>query len=474
MSEGDAWVEPMLLRDLTRIRREESGMALVEIVVSAMLLIIVSLGVFMAFDAGTRASAEERHRARAQALAEADIARMQSMRIEQLSTLNQTQNVNQDGTTYQIRSQATFVNEPASTATCAAGTGSRDYINIRSTVTWATIGSRPPVSVTSIVSPPNGSVVPGAGSLLVSVKDADGVGISGVVLNGSGLSSFSGTTGPTGCVLWRNLPAGNYTMSVGGAASGMVDPNGNGPNVPSPRTVSVVAQSTITEALQFDTPGRIQNIRFRTRRYDEALVNSSADQVIIHHSSMDVDKLFPETQLDVRDTDIDTSSIFFPFPSPSAYTIYAGNCSHNNPDPFGLGSNPAAFGSAVVPAGGSGNLLTPGFIQLPALQVTVMSGTHPTDNPGSPVQGGDISVFDDDCDSNPRILTTSTNSSGQVPNGSIGNIGLPYGDNYDICANNSAKTDRRVIQSFDLTSVGTTGTDLTIYIGSTSGGECPP
>jgi Tfp pilus assembly protein PilV len=459
----------MRFPDLTRIRRDQSGAALIEILISSVLLVIVALGVFTAFDVGTRASAQERHRARAHALAEADISRMQAMRIEQLSTLNQTQNISQDGTTYQVRSQATFVNEPASTATCAAGTGSRDYINIRSTVTWPTIGSRPPVSITSIVSPSNGSVIPGAGSLLVSVKNAQDAGLSGVALNGTGPSSFNGTTGPTGCVLWRNLPAGNYTMSIGGTATGKVDPNGD---APTPQTVSVVAQSTNTVALQYDTPGRIQNINFRTRNYSESLVNSSADQVIIHHSSMDVDKLWPTTQLATRTNDIDTGSIFFPFPSPSAYTIYAGNCSANNPDPFGMGWNPQAFGSSVVPAGGSGNLVSPGYIQLPALQVQVMSGTN-SDNPGSPVQGGDISVFDDDCNSNPRILTTSTDSNGRVPNSSVGNIGLPYGDNYDICANNSSKNDRRVIQSFDLTSVGSTGTDLTIYIGSTSGGECP-
>jgi Tfp pilus assembly protein PilV len=469
MHEGDAWVEPMRKPDLTRIRHDEGGMALIEIVISAMLLIIVAVGVFTAFDAGTRASAQERHRARAHALAEADIARMQAMRIEQLSNLNQTQNVTQDGFTYQVRSQATFVNEPASTATCAAGTGSRDYINIRSTVTWSTIGSRPPVSITSIVSPSNGSVIPGAGSLLVSVKNAQDVGVSGVALNGTGPSSFNGTTGPTGCVLWRNLPAGNYTMSIGGTASGKVDPNGD---PPSPQTVSVTAQSTNTVALQYDSPGRIQNINFRTRNYSESLVASSADQVIIHHSSMDVDKVWPAAQLATRTNDIDTGFVFFPFPSPSAYTIYAGTCSANNPDPDGDGDNPLAFGSAVVPAGGSGSLLSPGYIQLPSLQVQVMSGTS-SSNPGSPVQGGDISVFDDDCNSNPRILTTNTDSNGRVPNSSVGNIGLPYGDNYDVCANNSSKNDRRVVQSVDLETVGSTGTDLVIYIGSTSGGECP-
>ena len=49
--------------------RDQSGIALVETLVAAILLVIVAVGVFGAFDAATRSTAEERHRARAHALA---------------------------------------------------------------------------------------------------------------------------------------------------------------------------------------------------------------------------------------------------------------------------------------------------------------------------------------------------------------------------------------------------------------------
>ncbi len=217
-----------------------------------MLLVIVALGVFTAFDAGTRATAEERHRARAHSLAEADVERMRAMRVADLSGLNQTRTTTLDGQTYTIRSQAVFGTETATTSTCAAGTGSRDILQVTSTVTWPTIGTRPPVTVTSVVSPPNSSVVPNSGSLLASVKDSRSVGIPGVAMSGTGAGSFSGTTGPGGCVLWRNLPQGNYSLSFGGAASGKVDPDGNSPTA---QTVSVVAGSTNTVNYEFDTPG---------------------------------------------------------------------------------------------------------------------------------------------------------------------------------------------------------------------------
>jgi Tfp pilus assembly protein PilV len=75
----------MLRNTLPKLRDEQDGVILIEIVVSAMLLVIVALGVFTAFDAGTRATAQERHRARANSLAEQDVERMRGMRIADLS-----------------------------------------------------------------------------------------------------------------------------------------------------------------------------------------------------------------------------------------------------------------------------------------------------------------------------------------------------------------------------------------------------
>ena len=121
--------------------------------------------------------------------------------------------------------------------------------------------------------------------MLVNVTDSRNVGISGVALSGSGPGTFSGSTNSTGCVLWRNVPVGTYTMSVGGTAAGMVDQNGN---APANQPVSVVDQGTNTVNLQYDRPGSIQGISFRTRDYANALVASSADSVIVSNTGMQV------------------------------------------------------------------------------------------------------------------------------------------------------------------------------------------
>jgi hypothetical protein len=67
-----------------------------------------------------------------------------------------------------------------------------------------------------------------------------------------------------------------------------------------------------------------------------------------------------------------------------------------------------------------------------------------------------------------RTLTTSTDTNGQVP--VAGDVGLPYGT-YNVCANNSAATNRRVISSVAVHS--TSGTNLDVYLSGQPAGTCP-
>ena len=167
---------------------------------AAMVLLIVSAGLFMALTAGNRATAFERHRAKANDLAEQELERVRSLRIGDLSTWNSTRRVMEDGTElasgascpatgqtcYTISSSTQFLTETASTNTCASGTGSRDYLQLSVSVSWTGIGTHRPVTAGTVISPPNGSLVPNSGSLLVQIDDANSNGISGVALTGSG------------------------------------------------------------------------------------------------------------------------------------------------------------------------------------------------------------------------------------------------------------------------------------------------
>ena len=192
-------------------------------------MVIVALGAFTAFDSATRSTAEERHRARANSLAEADLSRMRSMRISDLSNLSQTRTVVVDEQRYTLTSRAEFQTDSTGTASCEAGSASADYIKISSSVTWPSIGSRPPVVSATLVAPPNGSISANSGALAIAVEDAANVGIPNVGISGSGAGSFTGSTGSTGCAIFGNLPAGSYSVSVSGVAAGLVDNDGDPP-----------------------------------------------------------------------------------------------------------------------------------------------------------------------------------------------------------------------------------------------------
>jgi Tfp pilus assembly protein PilV len=462
---------PMRLPKLTRIGRDEAGIAIVEVLVSALVLVIFSVGVVTVLTGSTKATAQERHRTQANMLAEQEIERVRSFRIADLVSLNSTRYVLDDGTQlatgcptsgsqasktcYTITARSLFQNEPAATSGCSAGSGSRDYMLVTVSVGWSNMAPLHPVTAATIVSPPSGSLVPNSGSILVNVVDSRNVGMPSVLLTGSGPSSFTGSTGPTGCVLWRNVPVGNYTMSVGGAASGMVDQDGNSPRN---QTVSVVDQGTNTVNLQYDRPGSIQNVNFRTRDYSNNLVASSADSVIVSNTGMQVAKQFTPPG-GTRAASISTTATLFPFTSP--YAVYAGSCASDLP-PAG-----PMLGNSTVPVGGAGSLASPGYIQLPSLQVTVWSGSSAL-FPGSRLSAAKVTAKDTGCNVT-RTLTTSTNSSGQVP--VAGDIGLPYGT-YSVCAQNSAGTDRRIV-TVNLNSVGTSGTPVDIYLSGQPSGTCP-
>ncbi len=480
--------------------RDQQGFALVEVLVSSVILLLVSAAFVTTFVATGRSSATERHRARANDLAEQELERVRSLRIGDLSTLNRTRYMTEDGssattcpapapkqnqTCYTITSSSQFLTETASTSTCASGTGSRDYLMITASVGWTGMAPLHPVTAKTIVSPPSGSLVPNSGSLLVSVDDAGSNGITGVTLTGTGAGSFTGTTGATGCVLWRNLPAGTYSMAVSGAASGMVDPNGN---APAPQTVSVVDQGTANVNLQYDRPGAL-TVTFKTENYSGTLINSSADGISAFNTGMTQWKTFSST----NSASITTPQVLFPFASPSSYAVYGGVCASNNPDPTGTGVNPLGFASVVVPPAGTG--ATPdNVVQLPSLDLTVRTGSSAS-SPGSVVNSADVHVTDMNCTTaSPTTRVLATNASGQLADTTTGptDPGLPYSTNYKVCADANVSGTYRM-NYVRTTAIGnpieqvpvtdpTTGTVKSIYLtgpgavssASASGAQCSP
>lgn len=438
--------------------RSEDGFTIIEVLVTAVVVAVVMGATFGALQAAGRAGSEQRHHAESYAIAQKDQARLRSLQISQLSGLDQTTTVSSGGTDYEVHSQGQFVNDVTGTASCEEGTNTSDYISITSTVTWPSIGNRPPTVIKSIVAPPAGSTSEDTGALAVVIRDSQGNGIAGVPVTGSGAGSFSGSTGATGCILFTDLPEGNYTLTPSTAA-GVVDADGN---PPSPIDTSVVGQSTNTVVLRYDTPGSIR-VTFRTR-INGSVQNTTQDTLTVFNTGMTQEKAFG--MVGTRRSDI-TATPLFPFTSP--YAVYAGSCASNNPNPDDLPNPPAAaaFADVIVLPGQTANAT----IQLPALNLTVMSGNS-SGSPGTPVNGATVKITDTGCDvgGTPVKRTFTTNSTGKLDT-----PGLPYGV-YDICAYR-ASTNRKNTATGVAVQTTATDTNRTIYVGSgasgSSSGACP-
>lgn len=446
------------------LRPREAGFALIEVLVSAVIVVLVSGAVFGLLEASAHSAAEQRRRSEAYAIAQEDQARLRSLPVPQLNRLSQTRTVTVNGTPFKVESSGLFVNDKTGTSSCGQGTSSADYVKVTSTVSWPSLGTRKPAEIQSIVTPPPGSLNPSHGTLTIFAANAHEVPIPGVGLSGTGAGTFNGSTDENGCAMFPDEPSGNYTLTPSGIASGLVNTDGNPPG---PETVSVVAGSTSTVQLLYDIPGAIK-AKFTTLS-GGSVVAAKASSMIVFNTGMTTAKAFASKGGN-PEGEISTGKTLFPFVSPD--TVYAGACTTNNPNPNGEAKppDPSALANVAVTANGEA---TP-TIQLPALELTVKNKET-----GKAVSGTKATATDLNCSPGgvPVKRTYTTNSSGQLPE-----PGLPW-SSYEICADAPITTIKKegkketteTVTRKETTSVElhSTKTTLELPISSSSAkGEC--
>ncbi|MFN8161218.1 MAG: hypothetical protein U0R52_09295 [Solirubrobacterales bacterium] len=425
-----------------------------EVLMSAVIAVIIAGAVFGLLQATAHSAAEQRRRSEAYALAQEDQARLRSLRVPVLNRLSQTRTASMNGTTFTVSSEGAFVNDVTGTASCGSGTSSADYVKVTSTVTWASMGGRPPVVIQSIIAPPNGSLDSTHGTLTISAQNAQGSALAGVGLSGSGAGTFSGSTDANGCALFPDQAGGNYTLTPS-APPGYVDKDGN---PPAAQTISVIAGTTNTIALQYDQGASIP-VSFRTK-VGSNLVASSADSVVVFNTGMTTARTFGSPG-GSRLATVNASPVF-PFTSP--VTVYAGACTGNNPNPTGMANPPGA--AAIATLNLTPGATVPATVQLPALNLTMWSGSSST-SPGSRVANAHVTVSDTSCSisGSPVKRRYTTNSSG-----SLADPGLPW-STYNVCVDNGSR--RKTVNGVVVQNL-TSGTTLTVYMGTgTTSGVCP-
>ena len=428
----------------------DGGFVLIEVLVSALVLAIVASGVLALLQTTTHSAGQQRDSSKGFAIAQEDQARLRAMRLNDLDGLAQISHPKLDGTTFEVESTGIFVNNNEGGVSCSGENVKPDYVRITSKVTWPGIGARKPTVIRSIFSPVNGSLNPKNGSIVVSVLNAAGGGLSGVGISLSGPTTAVRTTDEAGCAIFGDIPAGNYTMTP--SAPGLVAENGK---APSSKTVGVVEHGTQTVELRYDLPGSFTAPFVYRVGSSPEFKPSSQSSIMAFNQGMETAKSF-STVGGIPATAIEAKELF-PFTSP--YAVYAGSCTSNNPNPKSEVGAPgaAAVAAITVPRGATVPPPVPS-VQVPALNLTVKTGS-------TPIVGAKVKITGT-C-SFERIYASVEKG---AEKGVLSDPGLPWGT-YEICASaNVSGTNRRIKKSNITVQNLTSGTTLSVDV-SGSGSE---
>ena len=336
-----------------------------EVLVGAILIALIVVAMFNGFDVTNRASAAERSRAQADALAQQAEDKLRGAPLSTLLELEakpRVEEVTQNGTKYTITSIAEYRADATATASCSSSAASASYLQTTSTVTWGSLGKRKPVIESSIISPPPGS------ALIVQVTNAASEGVAGMTVTATGpapaATTSTLTTASTGCAILALLP-GEYSINV--SQAGYVDENWyteskNDPG--STHSVYLTAESAIKEPFRFDRAGTLE------AKFTESVAKEGGDSFVAFNNGMDPPafRAIPSpSTIGTYAEAIKSKAEVFPFAG--KYSVYAGTCEANNPQTV----NPenSAPPTVAVLAGKTSSVK----VTQPPINIRVMSGT---------------------------------------------------------------------------------------------------
>jgi type II secretory pathway pseudopilin PulG len=383
----------MDLRLSRRLRQNEGGFALIEVIVSALIVVTTTAGVVHTLTATGHASAEERHRSQAYAVAQEDQARLRSMRISDLQQGSTARTVTLNGSPYTVTSTATYVNNKTGATSCGTE-GSADYVRIGTQVTWPSRRENvTPVLLESIDSPVSGSTDPTSGGFAISIRNGEHNGLAGFGIKGAGPTPFSGSTNAEGCALFGGLPAGTYTITPSPGSTGWVDPNGK---APAAFTQSIVGGTTVPIEREYDIAGGFSSITFKGRNANGISYAEKEDAAVISQTGMTTSRLLG-TPGGTPVEKFTTTKTYFPFSTP--YNITAGSCTVTEPE-SGEATPEVEPGKEVA-----------AIVQLPVLYFTVKNSTGTAEEKVG-VGGARVTLTDNLCKYEgakiKRVFTTTT------------------------------------------------------------------
>ncbi len=356
-----------------RVASVEAGFSLIEVLATALVTILLSLGVATALIAQTHSSGDQQLRSQANTLVNQDQDRLRGMSDEALSNLasngsaTATQTVGNE--TFTITSSASY-QDALGNSSCKSS--SVDYFKINSQVSWTEAFAG---NSTQTVSADGLLARPVTGQLETLVTDQTGAGLPGVSVtatppSGSSASTQSGVTDSTGCSVFAGLGVTNSTTSytVTAAKSGWVTPQ----NLPTASTTAAITNtgSTATAAFTLGQAGSV------TANFQAASPSAAgqADGVMYSGTGPGYSTVTGQGTTSTLPAATQTASSLFPFESTAGspvytnnYSLYAGQCAFQSPPSANLSS------ATVTPGGSATATVKEPSLDIKAVQATLVT-----------------------------------------------------------------------------------------------------
>jgi Tfp pilus assembly protein PilV len=395
--------------------RSQAGFALIEVIISALLVALIVVATLNGFDVTSRATAGERSRAQADALAQQAEDRLRSKPVSELETYEAkplVETVTQNGTTYTITSKAVYYLDSTATASCNSSASSVGYYYTTSTVTWPSLGARKPVTETGVISPPPGS------ALIVQVTNAASEGVAGMNVTATGPlpveTKHTLATAANGCAILTLLP-GEYKVNV--ERVGYVDQNWyeNSEKDPSSvHSVYLVAETAVKEPYRFDVAGTLE-VEFGGSAPAEGDTFVAFNSLMTPPSFRAIPS--PST-IGKYEKVIKSPATVFPFTAEAKYAVYAGTCEADNPKTV----NPEnKLEEVTVPPGGTAKVK----VTQPPINIRVWSGKSKA-SPGKLIENAIVTLKDERCEGLKHESKTNKN-------GGLSRPGAPFASEYSLC-----------------------------------------
>lgn len=446
----------------------EDGIALIEVMISALLVAVISIAVLNGFDLVGHTTSEQRFRNEAAVIASES---QEALRSDPVSTLDvlasdseaekpHTYKRTVGGETFTVVEEARHVTGASGTAGCNATTfkeGSQptgQYVRVSSVVTWPQLQTRleaqqrglgeeveHPVRQASTITPPDGS------TLEVDVTDQNEAPLEGVTVEADGIRTV---TGSAGCVVYSAIPA--TTVGLKAFKQGYVTRTG--------QTEVVAGEVQIAPNITTHYPIRLAQggaIEAHYAYKGETLPGGSAVEGEAFVAAQN--EIAPEFMLGgATGSPSPTATLSNVFPSTSPWTVYAGDCPEDDPQAVGT-ELPATV--TVLP----GQTAT---VDVPTSHVSlsVMEGSEPG-KPGNPASTiYPVKLEDAKCNQAVPANATSAAYQHTQSTTSSGHLSYPYQPfgYWTLCLYDAAT---KQTYSVAYENKAAEGASPTIYLGAT-------